>query len=149
MWDYRDIRTLLGSKSHLSLTASTCACCAVGGKVINHRFFGVFFFTPVTLCCVDDFWSAVVWCLRAGLTWVLVGSHKKRKKKTALPTSRLQAPVCPVMRMAAGWLSGSMCARWAGALRWRCERENVCFKLYEVQCSSQDVQHQTAAAEWQ
>lgn len=33
----RDIRTLPSSKSHLSLTASTCACCVVGGKVINHR----------------------------------------------------------------------------------------------------------------
>lgn len=54
-----------------------------------------------------------------------------------LPRLRIQAPVQRVMRMAAGWLLSSMCACSAGALERRCENENVCFKLYEVQRGSQ------------
>ncbi len=54
--------------------------------------------------------------------------------------NRLPAPVHWVMRVAPGWLSVTLCVCVCVCVwfqKWRCEKGNIWFKLYEVECSSQ------------
>lgn len=83
-------------------------------------------------------WLCVHGRLVSACVWVQVCfTYEAKGFGLVLLRLRIQAPVHRVMRMAAGWLLSSMCACSAGALERRCEDENVCFKLYEVQRGSQ------------
>lgn len=68
----------------------------------------------------------------------LVRSRKKKEKKKSTPN--ISTPgTCVSCNEDGRWmtLQQHVCASGRAASRWRCENENVCFKLYEVQRGSQ------------